>query len=404
MLGYKILSTGALVAVGAVTARQLQPAGRGVFVLLVSIASFALVISSLGVNVSARVQLVAPEDPVSSGDYIGLSSSLGVIQVLLCMVAGLTLLPAAKVHLPAPFLLLFGLLGGALLVQYLLNDALNSFGFTTLATAVDAGGSGAQLLLVLALAFAGSHTISLFVAALLAGNAIQVVLALVALRHVEIAIRPRFDPISWRRLVRTGFPGILSTLGQLLTFRVDRYLIGLFLNPTAVGLYSVAATAPELLRLPALALGQPILYRLAAGSATVHEFQRVRNLCVAGTMASAALMFAAAPLAVRTVFGADYAASVMPLRVLLLGEAGIALFYIDGASLAGMNHLKKAALAAMTGLVAVSLLDVALIPHFGLAGAAWASVAAYSMMGGVATVLVRRVPRPDPTGELAPEA
>lgn len=392
ILAFKLLSTAAIVVVGVVTARQLQPSGRGVFVLLIATASFGLLISSLGVNVSARILLVAKVDPVSSGDYLGLSAALVLLQTFVCAALGLLLLPAVNVRLSVPVLVLFAFLGAALLAQYLLNDTLNAFGYTTQATTVEAAGSVLQVLLVLLLAAFGHRSVTPFIAALLVANTTQALLGLYVLRRVAIDVRPRYRRSSWLLLLRKGLPGIPTSLGQLLTFRIDRYLVGIFLDPAAVGVYSVAATAPELLRLPSLAMGQPILYRLASGSAGVGEFRRIRNLCLVATVALAGVVAAAAPIGVRILFGPEYLEAVTPLRLLLLGELGIAVFYLDGAALAGTNRLKALAAAAMVGLGAVTFLDLLLIPAFGLAGAAVASAVAYSVMGGAAALLVRRSP------------
>ena len=393
MVGFRIVSAAATGVVGVITARRLEPAGRGVLVLVVAMASIGLLFSSLGVNISGRVHLVKAVDPVPSRDYIGLSATLTLVQLLMCVALGLTLLPAVDVRLSAPELGLFGLLGAAMLSQYLLNDALNAFGFNTLATKVEAAGGVFQLVLVLVLAASGERRVMPFVAILVVTSAFQAVVCLAMLRRGGIAIRPRFDARSWRLLLRTGLPGIPAALGQVLTFRADRYLLGLFMNPAAVGIYAVAATAPELLRLPSLALSQPMMYRLASGSAKLTDFRRIRWLCVIGTMAAAAIVFAMAPLAVRVVFGADYEAAVTPLRLLLLGEAGIAFFYLDGSALAGINRIRDTALASVAGLVVVGMLDLVLIPSFQLAGAAWASVVAYSVMGAVAAGLLRRAHR-----------
>lgn len=390
MVAFRAVSTLGLVLVSVITARQLQPQGRGVLVLLVAIASFGVLLSSLGVNVAARVHLVAPMDRIECGDYLGLAGTLTVLQMVVCAALGLILLPLVKVTLSFWMLGLFALLGASLLGQYMLNDALNAYGHTTMATSVEAGGSALQLVLVLFLAVSDEQRISAFVGALIVANGAQVVAGLAVLRSRQVAVWPRYNRIAWRRLLRSGLPGIPTALGQLLTFRIDRYLVGLFLSPAAVGIYSVAATAPEMLRLPSLALGQPILYRLASGSARPEHFRRIRMMCMALTVAMAAVVFALAPFAVRVVFGPEYLGAVTPLRVLLLGEAGIAVFYLDGAVLMGTNRLRHVAVAAMSGLAVVVLLDVGLIPRFGLAGAAWASVAAYSAMGVLAAVLVRR--------------
>lgn len=393
MVGFKMVSTAAVVGVGVVTARQLEPSDRGAFVLMVTIASFGLLISSLGVNVSARVYLVAEDDTVPSGDYIGLAGALAALQAVVCFVLGLTLLPVVGVRLSYPALLLFALLGAALLGQYLLNDALNAYGHTILATTVEAAGSFTQLTLVVVLAFAGQRSVGPFIGALLVANGCQTMFALVVLSRVGVSVRPHYCRARWRLLLRKGLYGIPAALGQLLTFRIDRYLVGLFLNPAAVAVYAVAATAPELLRLPSLALGQPILYRLASGSASPREFRRVRTLCLALTIVSSAVVALVAPTAVRIIFGSAYLEAVTPLRLLLLGELGIAIFYLDSASLAGTNKLRYFAIASMVGLGVVAVLDIGLIPLFGLAGAAWASVAAYSAMGAAAALLTRRAER-----------
>jgi len=227
-------------------------------------------------------------------------------------------------------------------------------------------------------------------AALMVANTLQTALALWSLRRVGVGVRPTYDNTTWRLLLRKGRYGIPSSIGQALTFRVDRYLVGLFLNPAAVAIYSVAATAPELLRLPSLALGQPLVYRFASGSASLGDFRRVRRLCLAMTVLMAAAIAVAAPLLIRIAFGSEYLGAVTPLRVLLLGELGICMFYLNGATLTGINKLKEAAIAATIGLGIVVLLDLVLIPVLGLAGAAWASVIAYSAMGAAAAFLVRR--------------
>jgi O-antigen/teichoic acid export membrane protein len=100
------------------------------------------------------------------------------------------------------------------------------------------------------------------------------------------------------------------------------------------------------------------------------------------------MVFVLAPFVVQIAFGPEYVGAVTPLRILLLGEAGIAIFYLDGACLAGTNRLRSLASAAVIGLAVVTVLDVALIPHFGLEGAAWASV----VMGAAAVLLLRRDP------------
>jgi O-antigen/teichoic acid export membrane protein len=387
----KVASSGAAGAVALLTARKLGPSGRGVLVLMLTLSAFTLLIGSLGMNISARIHLVAERDRVDCSDFLGLSIVLVIAQVVFCATIGEVLLPLVNVHLSVGEELLFGALAGSLLAPYLLNAAINAYGLITGAAAVVAAGSGAQLVLTVALYAAGVATVDPYVRVLIGGNVLQAVLGLVALRRVGVRLRPTFALGRWAVLVRTGLPAIAIDLSQALTFRVDRYMLGLFLNPAAVGVYSVAATVPELLRLPALAVGQPIFHRLASNSARVEDFNRTRRLCVGAMALAAGGTFVVAPWFVHVFFGDAYGGAVTPLRILLLAEFGITFFYLDAAFLAaGHRRVGDAATGALAGCVVVVIADLVLIPTHGIIGAAWASVIGYSVTGLVAHELLRR--------------
>jgi len=386
----KVIANGAAAAVALFSARQLGPSGRGVLVLLLTLSGFVSVTASLGLNLAARIHLVAENNRLECRDYLGLATALTAGAVVLSAVLGAVLLPLVDVRLSTAELILFVALTASILAPLLLNAAINAYGFTARAAAVDAAGTVAQLLLTLALFISGERRVDAYVGAMVAGNMFQVVLALGALRPVVGSVQPRFEPAAWRPILRTGAPGIAVDLSSILTFRLDRYLLGLLLDPAAVGVYSVAATAPEVLRLPALALGQPIFHRLASRTARVEDFARTRLYCLLLTAALAVVTFVAAPFAVRVLFGDQYSDAVTPLRVLLLAEFGITLFYIDGACLAAaFSRLGDPAIASVAGCLVVVVADLLLIPPFGVVGAAWGSVAGYSVIGLAAHLMLR---------------
>ena len=385
-----------------VTARDLGAQGRGVLVLYLTVASFSLLVSSLGVNTSCRLLLVSADRPVSLNDFLGLCLVLGAGQALLCSALGAVLLPLVGVGVNLDGVLLLALLGAGLFGQYVMFDALNAYGLITTAAAIQALVGAGQLVAVLGLAALDVRTAPPFVLVLAVGGLVQVGVSLVALRPLHLGLRPSRDAASWRRLVRAGLPAVAVNMGQVLTFRIDRYLVGLFLGPAAVGVYSVASTAPELLRLPTMALGQPIFHRLASGSARLDDFRRGRAVCLLTVAGLAAAMAAVAPIAVRTVFGPEFSGAVTPMRILLLGEMGIALYYIDGSSLFGLGRIADVALASAAGLVVVTAGDLVLLPTWGIAGAAWASVPAYTAMGVITYGYLRRHAADTPTAEPPP--
>lgn len=407
---YQVISNLTAAVAAVVSARHLGPEGRGALVLYLTVGSLTVLVSSLGVNTSCRLLLVDREEPVALGDFLGLSTALAVVQAVVCSLVGVALIPLADVQVSVGDAFLLGLLGAGMLAQFLMGEAVNAYGLISVAAGIQGIASAGQLAAIIALAALDVPTVEPFVLAFAAGSFLHVALFLVALTRVGAGLRPSQDWGSWRRLVRGGVPAVAVNVGQVLTFRVDRYLVGVFLGPAAVGVYSVASTAPELLRLPTLALGQPIFHRLASGSARLPDFRRSRAICLLTVAALAALVAVFAPVLIRTVFGPEFSGAVAPLRILLLGEIGISLYYLDGSALFGLGRVSDVARAAVAALVIVVVADLVLVPAWGIAGAAWASVPAYSAMGLVTYRYLRRAsagpPRPAAvprTGELEVE-
>jgi O-antigen/teichoic acid export membrane protein len=389
----KAVSGAGSAGVVVVTARQLAPEGRGVFVLLFTLTTFALFACGLGVNISGRLELVAADDPVRSGDYLGLTCALTLLQALVCALLAVTLLPLLDVRLSASTVVAFTLLGGSVIAGYLIIDALNAYGHTVPAAVVDAVAGLLQLAFVLIVAALGATTVEPFLAALFGAYALEIVLGLYVLRRIGVPIRPHYHWPHWLRLLRRGPSAMAIQLGQLSIFKIDRYLVALFLSPAAVGVYSVAAAFPELLRIAPNAMAQPVFYRLASRSASVRDFARARRLCLALMVVVGAVIALAAPSIVSIAFGPEYSGAVTPLRLLLVAELGLAVFYIDGASLSGQDRVRETAAAVVAGVVVAVASYLVLIPAFGINGAAIGSIAAYFTMGLVARIYLSRSER-----------
>jgi O-antigen/teichoic acid export membrane protein len=198
-------------------------------------------------------------------------------------------------------------------------------------------------------------------------------------------MRPRWSATSSRELARVGRSGLTLNLSQSLAFRADRYLVGAFLGPAAVGTYSVAATLPELVRLVPYSLSEIVFRRSTADpgySPALHA--RLRQQCLVIVGALSALAAVTAPIVVPAVFTESFRDAVGPLVVLAAAEVGIGSFYLDARRLSGQGRIGDAARAAIAGLIVVLLGDVVLIPSFELMGAAAASLAGYTCMAVIA--------------------
>jgi O-antigen/teichoic acid export membrane protein len=377
------VNAGALLVTAIVTARNLGPSGRGSLVLYVTVASFAMIACSLGLNIAERVHLVSPERPIPLGDFVTLGLGSVVLQGVVTSTLCALLLPLAHVHPSAWALAVVGGYGSSALLGLLTRDTLYGFGHNGTAAAVDALGSVMQLSAVVILAYTGALSIPRVIIGFTVANLIQVLATVTILVRMKADLRPRRSLANWRRILRTGLASIGIGLTQAGTFRFDRLLTGLYLNTGAVGIYSVAATTTESLWVAPVGLSQVLFHRIASHSSTTQEITRVRRTCLGGTVVLAIVGFFIAPEAVRVTLGHSYVGAVTPLRLLLPGAVAIAMYHIDAFRVAGSGRTGIVSIATVAGFVMVTLLDLALIPSMGINGAALASTIGYILMAAI---------------------
>lgn len=391
--GGRLISNLALAGVAVITARRLGVQGRGAFVLFVTVGTFISLMADLGVPIAGRVHLVSQEQRVSLGEYLGLCLVLSLASGVLSSGIGMVALSFADLRPSGGDAAALGLFGALLLAARSTVSALAAYGHNRTAAKHDAFGSIVRLTAVATATQIEGASVGLFLAALSAGDAVQVTTSILAMKRRGHAVTPQVSAAIWRRIVRTGVPAVGLSLWQTLAFRIDRYIVGVLLSPAAVGIYSVAATLTEAIRLPGYGLGQVFFHRVASGKASPGELRRARRWCLLTTALIAGVVFVTAPSIVRFLFGEEFTGSVTSARVLLLAELVLSSFLIDGVSLVALRRPGLGAAAAFAALVAIVAADVVLVPRFGIIGAAWASVVSYLVMATMARRFLIRLER-----------
>ncbi len=189
--------------------------------------------------------------------------------------------------------------------------------------------------------------------------------------------RPRISLRAWRRLIGFSAWSWALSMASLLQNRSDTIILGGYLNPTAIGVYSVGS---EVGSLPSSELMEPISRALYAGFSSARRtgdgvasaYIRAIALLVLLTLpASAGVALVARPM-MHLVFGARWDAAV-PLVQLF---AFIGMFRISGAVsavlLTAEGLVARAFRVELVSAVLRVVLLLALVPRFGLLGAAGA--------------------------------
>lgn len=367
---------------GVILARALGPDGRGVYSLFLLSVSFAQAVLSLGIGVSAVYYIgkraFPLRDIVSNGQLIVLASAAasGALVLVAAPTVGGRLLGAGApfwafafaVPLFVEFNLLTSVLQGrerflqmnlVVLAQPLLLLAL-------LVAGLGAGGFGTPA------------AVLFWAASVLAASALG--LWFVGLEHVNLAtsVGPRWPVL--REQIVFGAKGQLGNLMQLLNYRLDQFLVALFVSEAGVGLYAVGVSMSEAVWFVANSVAVVLLPRLtAAGAGEAAELTPVacRNTLLVSALAAAGLGAVSGWL-VPLLFGADFSGSVRPLLWLLPGTVALA-----GSKVLASYVFSRGRPLVNSGITIASLVvtvaaDLALIPPFGVSGAAVASSLAYA--------------------------
>jgi O-antigen/teichoic acid export membrane protein len=230
------------------------------------------------------------------------------------------------------------------------------------------------------------NTVLILAAQLILAAANLTTLGLIVRRRLGIRLpSPLVSRAMLLRMVRYGSMAYLARLLQFLNYRVDYWIVQHFKGDEALGLYSLASSLAMMLWMLPRAGASVLLPATAAGDvgATAAHAARMSRVSVG---VGAALMAPLVPFArwwIALLFGEDFAESATPFVILLAGCIPFIASIVLASSLAGVNRLDINLRASGAGLIVTVVLDILLIPKWGLEGAAVASAASYLVTTGI---------------------
>jgi len=180
---------------------------------------------------------------------------------------------------------------------------------------------------------------------------------------------------------KVGFRGFISNLAGLLLFRLDLFLVGYFLSLKDVGVYSIALFGAEMVtKIPgwSAAILTPMVASNEGGHVrrTVYLFYSAIIIALLlGVFFVLGIMMV--PDFVSNLIGKDFTGVEICLLLLLprvVMQSGVGIL---AANLAGKGYPWYHPGGNIAGLIFVVLLDLLLIPRYGIAGAALANSLGY---------------------------
>ena len=208
-------------------------------------------------------------------------------------------------------------------------------------------------------------------------------------------LRPRWQPswLQWRNAVHYGLRGYPGTVADFATLRMDQLLLGGLASSTAIGLYFVAVRLSEITAVLAGSVADAVMPEVAAAKHSDRAdnlLARSLRLTVYTHLIVLVPLWLAAPHILRIVYGPSFSAAGGTFRILLVASVvltagGIAISGLNGFGHPGLSTIARVSSAAVTVVALLTLL-----PRFGIAGAAIASLLGYSVMMIVAFIALMR--------------
>jgi stage V sporulation protein B len=380
-------------ATSVILANWLGPASRGLLAIMITAATVGVAVAGLGLPMA--VMYFASRDDADRPAIFGGTLLYGV--VLAAVAVPLVWL----VHAPLARLLAGGhggrvwILAGAAVPLVFLdwtthNQLLGKLRFG-LYNALVFGSKVATLALAVVLVGVLSLGVAGGIVATMGASVVMIAGSLPSILGDGL---PRLDGALFRRLASYGVRVQVGTLLQLLNYRLDVIVLGLFVPLARVGVYFVAALFAELVVTVANAFQSSVLPLVShyegrdeQRQTTVDAVRHHTFLALIATAANAVF----SPLVILVVLSHGYRSALLPFFILLPSMVLLGAATVVAGDLRGRGRPGLTSVYSGVAVVVTIVLDFALIPPFGVVGAAVASVCAYAAYGIVSLRGLARV-------------
>jgi O-antigen/teichoic acid export membrane protein len=221
--------------------------------------------------------------------------------------------------------------------------------------------------------------------AYLVSAVLTLALVAAATRGRVLRVRTWVRTDAWRRIAGIALPLALAGGATTAYMNLDSILLGYLGRITDTGWYNLATRIVGILLVPTGLLALVIFPAFASTASEVDAtFRRRWDRWTIGMIALgtylACVVFATADPLVRLVFGPAFAPTGAALRILLIAVVMIFVYTPSFQAMIVFDRQQTLFWSLFVGAVVNVGLNVALIPPYGLYGAAWATVVTHAVL------------------------
>lgn len=367
---------------GIVSARYLLPTGKGELTAVILWPSLLVSIGSLGLT--EAVTYYSATAPARSAQILSSALAIALTISAVLVPLGYLLLPALLSHYDAAtvqtarwFLLYVPVSLASVLMMAALQGNMRIDTYNALRTMVHVLTVGGMLCAVAA----GRATVRGFALATFGANLVTF-LTTTALVFKARWIGSPFSSVSAGLLLRFGLQSQLGSLASVLNLRLDQMLMSALMSASLLGIYVVGVTVAGVGALAPAAIITVAAPRISGetnAEAKLRAWGRLLRLSALLQLVLAVVLWVATPYVVRFGFGPSFVASTPVARILILASLPLGTNMLLAIGFRAFNRPLTPSTAEVVSLGATAIGLSLLLRRFGPEGAAWTSLAAYSV-------------------------
>ena len=377
------VSTGAAALAAVVVANALGAAGAGVFALSRVVPNLVALLLGAGITLANPYLVASRRYPVQAitETNVALAVLLSIVGLGGWILGGDLLQARFFPTLSDGLILLLGVSIPLQILRNYLNAIQQGLQHFTEANIVLLIEDVASLVLILPLLFGAGDGSLLIVVSCVGGSALSCVASMACLGARRIWPWPRLHRAIAVEAIVFGVKGHVGRIASLLTWRLDLMILSMMASVEVVGYYAVATKLAEAFRPLSNAFTfvlRPIIASLPVAEARAQGVLLYRRVFALNLALVVIMGVAGGPLIIY-LFGPEFAAAIPAFYILLIGLAALGGAGVLNGYYVGIGRPELNSYTALVGLVVTVVLDVLLIPTYGLLGAAVASTAAYTI-------------------------
>lgn len=231
---------------------------------------------------------------------------------------------------------------------------------------------------------------------------VEISTTIVAATIATISNHRFFGGFSWSLLGKSKMKEMISygarlNITNMLSYilvRADTFMVNLYINPTAVGIYSIATSLAEKVWLLPRSIGTVLLPEVAGSGENSRQIDKFTALVMRITIVLSLAI--AIPVAIvgrpliLWLYSSQFIGATIPLYILLLSTPLSSGTRIISNYFAGKGMVKEAVSASTLAILINIGLNFYFIPKFGIAGAAFTTLVSYVFNFGFRIIIFQK--------------